>query len=150
MGSRFIIQIIILVIVFIIRSISSITQLMNTGANNTTRQSMRNNEPPEWLKNAQQERQAYRPITEAPIPIAPRRQPIDINSATEEELTTLPGINPEMARTASVIQQTGGFSSLTDFAAKLGLSPTVAMGLAAKACCKPMVPGRSPGRILDI
>jgi competence protein ComEA len=50
------------------------------------------------------------------------RLPLDLNSASAEELTVLPGIDPQRAQAAIAIrQEQGGFHSLEEFCSLLGL-----------------------------
>ena len=60
---------------------------------------------------------------------------ININTATAEELDTLPGIGP--ARAADIIttrRQLGGFSSVQDLAMVMGIGPTTLDRITTEAC----------------
>lgn len=59
---------------------------------------------------------------------------INLNTAEREQLASLPGINPILAeRAVSSRRQHGPFRSLSDFAARLNLSPDQALKLSAQA-----------------
>ena len=75
---------------------------------------------------------------------------IDINSATEAELSALPGMTPEKAVYAYVMQRNGGFSSLHDFIKRVGFTPVDAMQLPARVCCLAQKSSRGEGRLLDL
>lgn len=81
---------------------------------------------------------AYLPVTAAQTP-APEPEPelIDINTATAEELTALPGLGPRKAA-ALVAYRTehGAFASLADAAAVRGISLRMTESWAGLAAAK--------------
>ena len=106
----------------------------------------RQNQTPEWLRPRSE--QVPTPARR-PQPASPQGSLIDINCATERELATLPGVTPEMAKTASFMQQNGGFASLGDFIKRLNITASSAE-LSAHACCSSLTRAHSTGRTLDI
>lgn len=79
---------------------------------------------------------AYRPVTAAAAP-TPEPQLIDINTATAEELTALPGLGAKKAA-ALVAYRTehGPFASLADAAAVKGISQQMTESWAGLAAAK--------------
>lgn len=79
---------------------------------------------------------AYAPVTLAQTP-APEPELIDINTATAEELTALPGLGPRKAA-ALVAYRTehGAFASLADAAAVRGISLRMTESWAGLAAAK--------------
>ena len=79
---------------------------------------------------------AYAPVTAAQTP-APEPELIDINTATAEELTALPGLGPRKAA-ALVAYRTehGAFASLADAAAVRGISLRMTESWAGLAAAK--------------
>ena len=79
---------------------------------------------------------AYAPVTTAQNP-APEPELIDINTATAEELTALPGLGPRKAA-ALVAYRTehGAFASLADAAAVRGISLRMTESWAGLAAAK--------------
>ena len=79
---------------------------------------------------------AYAPVTAAQNP-APEPELIDINTATAEELTALPGLGPRKAA-ALVAYRTehGAFASLADAAAVRGISLRMTESWAGLAAAK--------------
>lgn len=79
---------------------------------------------------------AYLPVTTAQAP-APEPELIDINTATAEELTALPGLGPRKAA-ALVAYRTehGAFVSLADAAAVRGISLRMTESWAGLAAAK--------------
>lgn len=79
---------------------------------------------------------AYAPVTPAQNP-APEPELIDINTATAEELTALPGLGPRKAA-ALVAYRTehGAFASLADAAAVRGISLRMTESWAGLAAAK--------------
>ena len=84
----------------------------------------------------QPQRPAYLPVTAAQNP-APQPELIDINTATAEELTALPGLGPRKAA-ALVAYRTehGAFASLADAAAVRGISLRMTESWAGLAAAK--------------
>ena len=87
---------------------------------------------PVWQRPAA----AYAPVTAAQTP-APEPELIDINTATAEELTALPGLGPRKAA-ALVAYRTehGAFASLADAAAVRGISLRMTESWAGLAAAK--------------
>jgi DNA uptake protein ComE-like DNA-binding protein len=82
-------------------------------------------------------------------------QKIDLNTCSEQQLTTLPGVGVAIAKRAINIRaQIGGFVSVRDFTQRMGLAPHFAVqveNLAYTAPLSPQIPPRrSPGRVVDI
>ena len=79
---------------------------------------------------------AHAPVTAAQTP-APEPELIDINTATAEELTALPGLGPRKAA-ALVAYRTehGAFASLADAAAVRGISLRMTESWAGLAAAK--------------
>ena len=79
---------------------------------------------------------AYAPVTAVQNP-APEPELIDINTATAEELTALPGLGPRKAA-ALVAYRTehGAFASLADAAAVSGISLRMTESWAGLAAAK--------------
>lgn len=89
---------------------------------------------PVW--QPQRQAAAYAPVTAAQTP-APEPELIDINTATAEELTALPGLGPRKAA-ALVAYRTehGAFASLADAAAVRGISLRMTESWAGLAAAK--------------
>jgi hypothetical protein len=91
--------------------------------------------------------QAMRPM---PAP-GPMPQRLDLNSATEQQLSALPGVSVALAKRAIGIRsQIGGFASVQDFCWRLGLKPQFAVQIENSTFAAPApypVPGMpgSPG-----
>ena len=82
-------------------------------------------------------------------------QKIDINTASEQELATLPGVGIAIAkRTAEMRKQIGGFSSVQDFCGRLELMPHFAVQIENLALVTPIKfqtsPSDSKDRVVDI
>lgn len=83
-------------------------------------------------------------------PAAPA-EPVDVNTATADELEGLPGVSRSRARKAvAAREEQGGFSSLEDFGETLGLQPHEIVRLRKVAVCSPRPRGeRRFGRRVD-
>jgi len=85
---------------------------------------------------------------------APAR--VDLNTATEQQFTTLPGITAERAaRIVETRRARGGFIGVNDFAAAAGLEPHEFVAVRDRLTCSPPVPPDDPapgpyGRIVDV
>ena len=82
-------------------------------------------------------------------------QKIDLNTASEQELTVLPGVGIALAKRAIEIRmQIGGFSSVQDFNYRLGLMSHFALQIEALAIVTPIeaqtLPPKNKGRVVDI
>jgi len=79
---------------------------------------------------------------------------IDLNSATEQQLASLPGVSVAMAKRAADMRQVSEFLSVQDFIQRLGLMPHFAVQIEKVACAEPMSDRNSqekvPGRVIDI
>ncbi|GAA2716526.1 ComEA family DNA-binding protein [Actinoplanes palleronii] len=100
---------------------------------------------------------APQPYQAPPPPsYAAPQPPVDVNTATEQQLTTLPGITPDRAaRIVEVRRSRGGFVSPNDFAAAAGLAPHEFVAVRDRLVCSPPVPPDDPapgpyGRIVDV
>jgi len=85
----------------------------------------------------------------------PPLQKIDLNTATEQELSKLPGVSVALAKKAVEMRvQTGGFASMQDFNQRLGLMPHFATQIESIAFVTPIIPKTPPeenkGRVIDI
>lgn len=79
---------------------------------------------------------AYLPVTAAQAP-APEPELIDINTATAEELTALPGLGPQKAAALVAYRaEHGAFASLADAAAVRGISLRMTESWAGLAAAK--------------
>lgn len=89
-------------------------------------------------------------------PPPPSPAPIDVNSATELQFTTLPGITPERAaQIVAVRRSRGGFIGVNDFAGAAGLAPHEFVAVRDHLVCGPPAPPDDPspapfGRIVDV
>ncbi|WP_204294413.1 ComEA family DNA-binding protein [Actinoplanes campanulatus] len=106
--------------------------------------------PPQQYYGAQ-------PPADAAPPPTPPDVPLDVNSATVEQLAALPGVGPERAAHAvSARDSRGGFVSLTEFAAAASLAPHEFVAVRGRLTCAP--PPVTPqqdhdqpfGRIVDV
>lgn len=82
-------------------------------------------------------------------------QKIDLNTATEQQLSSLPGVGVAFAKRAVDMRtQNGGFTSVQDFNQRLGLMPHFAVQIENMAFVSPTKlqtpPTESSGRIIDI
>jgi comEA protein len=89
---------------------------------------------------------AERPAPPQPLAGAPATPagPVDVNAATAEELTALPGIGP--ARAAAIValrEERGGFRSLDELLDVKGIGPKTLARLRPLAAAGPRRPGRS-------
>lgn len=77
--------------------------------------------------------------------------PVDVNSATVDELATLPGVTRSRARRAHrERERQGGFTSVEDFGESIGLQPHEIVRLRRLASCSPRPRGeRRFGRRVD-
>ncbi|GGM65512.1 ComEA family DNA-binding protein [Dactylosporangium sucinum] len=84
------------------------------------------------------------PVGLAPAPTwAAPAGPLDVNTATYEQLAALPAIGPEVAHRILIERQArSGFGSLEEFALALNLPPHQFAGLRHQLTCPP--PDRSP------
>ena len=80
----------------------------------------------------------------------PVEELLDLNSASESELKKLPGVSVAMAKRAIVIQQEGGFSSVTEFIESLGIGAAFHRQIKTRTTVKQIEIKRHTGRILDI
>jgi len=86
---------------------------------------------------------------------APSMPKIDLNTATEQELSKLPGVGAALAKRAVEARaQAGGFTSVADFNQQLGLMPHFAVQIENMAYVEPPIPPAPPtenaGRVIDI
>ena len=82
-------------------------------------------------------------------------QKINLNTATEQELTNLPGVGIALAKRAIVIrEEIGGFLSAEDFNQRLGLMPHFVVQIENLAFAESNIqqaqPSESAGRVIDI
>ena len=91
-------------------------------------------------------------------PIQPSQQ-VDINTATEQELSNLPGVGVALAKRAVQLRkQVGGFTSVQDFCKKLELKPHFTVQIENLAFVqsqqsqsqKPQGPKKNTSRVVDI
>ncbi|MFS8478201.1 MAG: helix-hairpin-helix domain-containing protein, partial [Micromonosporaceae bacterium] len=90
----------------------------------------------------------------APISPAGAPGPVDVNTATAEQLAALPAFDLERARRVLAERQArGGFGSVAEFAAAAGLAPHEFARIRGQLVCAPgrPGPGQPPphGRVLD-
>lgn len=79
--------------------------------------------------------------TAEPIAALPARQLLDLNSATTEELETLPRIGPALAgRIVRYREEFGPFRSVDDLILVQGIGPTVLKGLQLLVTASPAAP----------
>jgi hypothetical protein len=78
-------------------------------------------------------------------------EPVDVNTATVDELATLPGVTRSRARRAHrERERQGGFTSVEDFGESIGLQPHEIVRLRRLASCSPRPRGeRRFGRRVD-
>ncbi len=78
-------------------------------------------------------------------------EPVDVNTATVDELATLPGVTRSRARRAHKEREhQGGFTSVEDFGESIGLQPHEIVRLRRVASCSPRPRGeRRFGRRVD-
>ncbi|WP_268777898.1 ComEA family DNA-binding protein [Microbacterium sp. Root166] len=78
-------------------------------------------------------------------------EPVDVNTATVDELATLPGVTRSRARRAhKERERQGGFTSVEDFGESIGLQPHEIVRLRRLASCSPRPRGeRRFGRRVD-
>ncbi|GAA0460112.1 hypothetical protein Ade02nite_14300 [Paractinoplanes deccanensis] len=94
-------------------------------------------------------------------PLVPPQQqfyaaPLDVNTATEQQLATLPGFGPDRAAHVVAVRRTrGGFADVNDFAAAAGLAPHEFVAVRDRLTWTPPRPPtageQNPyGRIVDV
>jgi len=97
-----------------------------------------------------------------PPPPRPESTPkarVNLNTATEQELSSLPGVSVAMAKRALEARAQSGFASARDFNQRLGLMPHFAAQIEALAYAEPVpmpLPDKppspqsaGPGRVID-
>ncbi|WP_238007352.1 helix-hairpin-helix domain-containing protein [Dactylosporangium sp. AC04546] len=113
----------------------------------------------------------YVPWYAAPVGLVPPptwtspTAPLDVNTATYEQLATLPGVGPELAHRILVERQTrAGFGSVEEVALALSIPPHQFAGLRHQLTCVPLdheawkapsttehePPPTTPGRVMDV
>ena len=101
---------------------------------------------------------ASQPVTTPPPASAPLPPPVEANTASQRTLSRLPGVTPALARRwVDERSRRGGFRDIDDLAAALELQPHEIVRLRPRLSFtapgtgpKRRLPGKGPGRVLDV